>query len=256
MSVLALHQPRRAADRHPALGYQARLASSAADVLAAQALRFAVFNLELDEGLAESYDTGLDQDPFDAHCDHLIIEDNQATVVGTYRLQTGQAAAQGLGYYCAREFELGAFEPDRDCILELGRACISVPHRNFAVLTLLWRGIAAYARERGSRYLIGCSSLTSRDSRQGAAAYRKLAPNLAPVRWRALPKLRFSCPLDDCGSTTVKIPRLLGAYLALGAAICAPPAMDREFGTIDFLTWLDIESPRMQEWQRRGRFTA
>jgi putative hemolysin len=54
----------------------------------------------------------------------------------------------------------------------------------------------------------------------------------------------------------VKIPRLLSAYLALGARVCGPPAIDREFRTIDFLTWLDIESPLMRALQRRGRFTA
>jgi len=32
------------------------------------------------------------------------------------------------------------------------------------------------------------------------------------------------------------------AYLSLGAEICAPPALDREFGTIDFLTLIDIEA--------------
>ena len=35
------------------------------EVRAAQSLRFQVFNLELNEGLQESYVTGLDEDPFD-----------------------------------------------------------------------------------------------------------------------------------------------------------------------------------------------
>ena len=37
------------------------------------------------------------------------------------------------------------------------------------------------------------------------------------------------------------MPKLLKTYLAIGARICAPPAWDREFGTIDFLTLLDLE---------------
>jgi putative hemolysin len=40
---------------------------------------------------------------------------------------------------------------------------------------------------------------------------------------------------------TPPIPRLLSAYLALGARICGSPAIDREFGTLDFLTLLDLE---------------
>ena len=39
----------------------------------------------------------------------------------------------------------------------------------------------------------------------------------------------------------VKTPRLLRTYLELSAKICCPPAIDREFGTIDLLTLLDLE---------------
>ena len=43
------------------------------------------------------------------------------------------------------------------------------------------------------------------------------------------------------------IPKLR-TYLAIGARICGPPAMDREFKTIDFLTLIDLEGlhPRIQ----------
>jgi putative hemolysin len=37
------------------------------------------------------------------------------------------------------------------------------------------------------------------------------------------------------------VPKLLRAYLSVGAKICGPPALDREFKTIDFLTLLDLE---------------
>ncbi len=237
--------------------YQARLANTAAEVAAAQALRFDVFNLELDEGLAQSYDTGLDADPFDAICDHLLVLDStEDRVVGTYRLQTGPRAAQGLGYYSAREFELERFEADRPQILELGRACIHRDHRSFAVLNLLWKGIFAYAVERGCRYLIGCSSLTSQDPRVGATAHRQLAAHRAAERWSTEPRPAFACPLDVLDPEPVKIPRLLGAYLALGARVCGPPAIDCEFRTIDFLTWIDIESPMVKALQQRGRFAG
>jgi putative hemolysin len=237
--------------------YRARLAASAADLRAAQALRFEVFNMELDEGLAQSYDTGLDADGFDAVCDHLIVEDaGSGGVVGTYRLQTGARAQAGLGYYSEREFDLAPLGGMRAQILELGRACIHQRHRNFTVLNLLWRGIAAYARDRGARYLVGCSSLTSQDETAGAAAYRQLSAHLAPAPWRAEPRAAYRCEMDGALAPAPKIPRLLSAYLALGAAVCGPPAIDREFRTIDFLTWLDIESPQLRAMQQRGRFVA
>jgi putative hemolysin len=37
-------------------------------------------------------------------------------------------------------------------------------------------------------------------------------------------------------------PKLLRTYLALGAKICGPPAFDREFKIIDFLTLIDLNS--------------
>jgi putative hemolysin len=241
----------------PTPAYAARLAASPADLRAAQALRFEVFNLELDEGLAQSYDTGLDADPFDALCDHLIVEDtSDGNVVGTYRLQTGQRARDGLGYYSEREFDFAPFEAARAEILELGRACIHARHRNFAVLNLLWKGIGSYARDRGARYLIGCSSITTQDAAVGAAAYGQLLPHLAPPAWQTQPHLAFACPLKGVAAPAPRIPRLLSAYLALGAAICGPPALDREFKTVDFLTWIDVQSPAVVAMQRRGRFTV
>src|ERR1039457_5308922 len=105
--------------------YATRLAQNREEVRAAQALRFEVFNLELNEGLAQSYTTGLDQDRFDAVCDHLMVEHRPTgQIVGTYRLQTGKTALANFGYYCAQEFEFQVFEPCRGGLIELGRACV------------------------------------------------------------------------------------------------------------------------------------
>jgi putative hemolysin len=235
-------------------GYRVRLAADGAQVRAAQALRFMVFNLELHEGLVRSYETGLDADPFDAVCDHLLVQDAASgTVIGTYRLQTGARSAGALGYYSEREFDFAPYEPIRAELIELGRACIHAEHRNFGVLNLLWKGIAAYARERGARYLIGCSSLTTQDAAVGAAAYAGLQAHLAAPVHRTMPLAAYACPLDVVTAQAPKTPKLLAAYLALGAGICGPPAIDRAFKTIDFLTFVDLHSPALQALQRRWR---
>jgi putative hemolysin len=222
--------------------YTARLARSAAEVLAAQSLRFEVFNLELNEGLAQSYASGLDQDAFDAACDHLIVEYVPAQqIVGTYRLQLGATAAQQLGYYCAQEFDLTPYAPLREQLVELGRACVHRQHRNLKVLGLLWKGIADYAQDRRARYLIGCSSLTSQDPALGAAAYADLCRNfLVAAPWRTRPLPSHECSLAAVAEAPADIPKLLRAYLTIGAKICGPPALDRQFQTIDFLTLLDL----------------
>jgi putative hemolysin len=225
--------------------YRLRFAESLQDLEAAYRLRFLVFNLELGEGLETAYERGYDTDEFDAVCDHLIVEHRPThQVVGTYRLQTGTSAASNLGYYSAREFDFTPYESLRSSIVELGRASIHREHRSFQVLSLLWRGIAAYTQGRQARYLIGCSSLTSQDPRVGSAMYHSLQRHLTNSEFRTTPLPHYDMPMLQAESTNVKVqpPKLLRAYLSIGANICGRPALDREFKTIDFLTLLDLES--------------
>ncbi len=248
---------------HAEIGrYRLRLAETREDRNAACRLRFRVFNLELGEGLESSYQTGLDTDEFDPCCEHLLVEDksepsSSRRIAGTYRMQSGATAACNYGYYSGQEFELAPYEPLRPGILELGRASIDREHRTPEVLMLLWRGIAQYASEMGLRYLIGCSSLTSRKPAEGWHLYRQLAPWRVPPEFETMPTAEYACPTEPADASAqplactmepnatpapeVKVPRLLKAYLAIGARIAGPPAWDRAFGTIDFLTMLDLE---------------
>jgi len=232
--------------------YILRLADREADVRAAQTLRFIVFNVEMNEGLDDSFATCLDADEFDAVCDHLLVEDKETgEVVGTYRLQTGSRARANLDYYSAQEFDLAPFEARRERMLELGRACVHSQHRNLAVLGLLWQGIVRYARQRDAVYLLGCSSIPTVEPEAGAAIYEKLrCGHLAPPEWRTSPLAHMACPLNAARTAPVRIPKLLSAYLALGAVICGPPALDWRFKTIDFLTLLNLEDASARVWQQ------
>jgi putative hemolysin len=224
--------------------YRARFAQTKEDLQATFRLRFLVFNLELHEGLESAYADGYDTDAFDAVCDHLIVEHGPSDqVVGTYRLQTGPDALKNLGYYSAREFDLLPFEPIRDVMLEVGRASIHRDHRSFEVLTLLWRGLAHAALSRKLRYLMGCSSLTSQDLAEGSAMYGCLQKYLVTPEFRTVPRAGFAFPIlaEAQSDSDIRPPRLLRAYLSIGARICGPPAIDREFKTIDFLTLLDLD---------------
>ena len=224
--------------------YRARLAANESDLQAAQSLRFKVFNVELHEGLSESWSTQLDADRFDASCDHLLVEHAETgKVVGTYRLQTGIMAAGGHGFYSAQEFDFAPYEPIRGELVELGRACVHQDHRKMNVLHLLWRGITAYARQRNARYLIGCSSLTSQDPALGHAMYAHLAgDHLAAEYFRTAPLPAYALPDSEALTECPEPPRLLRTYLTVGAKICGSPAIDREFGTIDFLTLIDLRA--------------
>lgn len=223
--------------------YVVALADNEIEVRRAQRLRYQVFNLELGEGLESSGAKGLDADAFDDICDHLMVTHTPTgELVGTYRMQAGNRALRGTGYYSEREFDLGAYEELRPQLVELGRACVHREHRRMAVIALLWKGIAEYALQRGARFLMGCSSLNSRNPAEGASVFARLCrEHLVEPVWQTRPQPGWECPLEPDPLVTPEIPRLLGAYLSLGAKICGAPAWDREFGTIDFLTLLDLQ---------------
>ena len=224
--------------------YRLRLATTDADVRAAQVLRFVVFNLELREGLEQSYATCLDADAFDPVCDHLLVEDTRTgEIIGTYRLQTGMRAKENRGYYSEQEFDFTPYEKLRHEILELGRACVHSNHRTLSVLSLLFKGIRSYAALHGCRYLIGCSSLTSQEPAVGMAAYDDMQRYLAPEELRTKPLPAFFCPTDHPPVPAPEIPKLLAAYLTVRRAhLRAAGDLDKEFKTIDFLTLQDLHS--------------
>lgn len=226
--------------------YRVRFARTRRELDEVLKLRFEVFNLELGEGLASSYETGRDTDEFDETCHHLMVLDAlEDKVVGTYRMQTGEMALASSGFYSEGEYDLQSFSPELlwDAV-ELGRACIAKAHRNTQVLFLLWKGLAAYLSHNRKRYLFGCCSLTSQDARLGLRVMKLLEESnqLRTTPW-ARPRSGFECVATDsiaCDNEETAIPKLFRTYLRFGAKVCSPPAIDRRFKTIDFLTLLDV----------------
>lgn len=235
-------------------GYVVRLARTQEEVEAAMRLRYEIFNLELGEGLAESEATGMDKDRFDAHCHHLLLmPEGSDEVVGTYRMQTRAMAQAGEGWYCDTEFELDALgDAALDLGVELGRACVSLKHRGGAALFALWRGVIRYCVMREARYIFGCCSLTSTDPETGRLAD-------AWLRGRGKFNTKFNVPVRpnySCGEQPVEpaeleafsLPRLFASYVRYGSLPCSGPALDLEFGTVDFLVVFDMEDvePRLR----------
>jgi putative hemolysin len=231
--------------------YAMRFAWTRADLHAVQALRFRVFNEELGEGLAESAATGRDEDPRDAYFHHLmIVHRASGEVVGTYRMQTAVMAASRFGFYSATLFELGGV-PGRilaDAV-EVGRACVAPAHRTGRVIRLLWKGLARYLRHNAKGHLFGCCSLPGTDPDTALAGWRAVHARgalhagvlVAPrPEVHGLPDGGRSRPAPDTPDEAPTLPPLFDSYLTLGARVCGAPAVDREFGTTDFLVLLDI----------------
>ncbi len=223
--------------------FRVRMAQTLEDVIACQRLRYLVFNCELGEGLDSSAGTGLDRDRFDYICDHLMVHDAATgKLAGTYRMQSGYRAKGNLGYYGEQFFDFSPFERMRGEVLELGRACVHEEYRNTNVLHMLWKGIARYAVSSGARYLIGCSSLSSQDEDEGLGLYESLREKyLVAPSLRTNPVEGRRCIQSNAHVAPARPPRLFRAYLDISARVCGPPAIDREFKTIDFLTLVDLQ---------------
>ena len=224
--------------------YVAGFASSERCVEQALRLRYEVFNLELDEGLATSAATGLDRDRFDDQMTHLVLlERDRHDIVGTYRLQAAGPARKNGGIYSAQEYDLTGLEPYLEAGVEVGRACLAAEHRTFRAMLALWLGLGAYMNLYKLRYLFGCCSLTSQDTDDGWRALRTIRQNGCLHPELFLPASSgYSCgPLSR--ETDVedgyRLPKLFRTYLRLGAKVISEPAIDRDFGTVDFLVMMD-----------------
>ncbi|GAY12318.1 GNAT family N-acetyltransferase [Pseudonocardia sp. N23] len=226
----------------PAGRYSLLLTTDAADVRAAQKLRHDIFAGELGAEL-HSPVPGIDVDRFDEFCDHLVVrEDATGRIVGTYRMLPPDRAREAGALYADGEFDLTPLDPLRPALVETGRSCVHPDHRDGAVVSLVWAGLARYMLLSGNRWLAGCASVPLDDGGATAAGVwervrsRHLAPDPYRVSprnpWRAGPVLR---------SGKLSMPPLLRGYLRLGTWVGGPPAHDPDFGCADFFVLLDMQ---------------
>ncbi|MEH2227679.1 GNAT family N-acetyltransferase [Nostoc sp.] len=225
--------------------YTLRLASTEEELESIFRLRFEVFNLELGLGFSASNFTQMDIDKFDAVCHHLIlISKHTGKTIGTYRMQTYIMASQRLGFDATDIFNLNGIPNSvLQVSVEVGRACIAKEYRNSQTLLLLWEGLANYLIWSKNQYFFGCASLLTQSPVQASCAYDYFRQNnLMHPSILVYPNSQFCLELtQNCpDSSNVEIPKILQAYLNIGAKICSLPAIDRQFKTIDFLTISNI----------------
>jgi len=237
---------------------EVRLASAAAEIAAAQRLRYEVFYEEMrSEPCQAAGSLRLDRDRYDEICDHLIVTTldlggDEARIVGTYRLLRAEVAERlHLPLYTSGEFDLGPLSRGPAAglrILELGRSCVAATHRDRRTLEALWHGIWTYVREHRIDVMLGCASFPGADPDLHALPLTYLARrHLAPPGWRckALPELHV--PLDRLPGAPIDerrairgMPPLIKGYLRLGAFVGDGAVIDRAFGTTDVLIVLPV----------------
>lgn len=240
---------------------EVKFATAPSEIEQAQRLRFEVFNLELNKGLKASYERGLDIDEFDPFCDHLIVrEPARGAVVGTYRLLRGGQASRNIGFYSEKEFDLSRIKDLDGELLELGRSCARKDFRDRSLIPLMWEAIAEHVRRHRVQYLFGCGSLYTTDSAEVSSVFSLLKKKYyAGERFRVRPldpcafaNLQDDIEITDEAALFQKLPSLIKAYLRIGALVCGPPALDREFGTADFFLLLDFSALKEEYLKRLG----
>ena len=76
----------------------------------------------------------------------------------------------------------------------------------------------------------------------GRAVYESLKNCMVEPELRTVATPAFALPVSETKLPEERAPKLLRAYLTIGAKICSEPAIDRDFKTIDFLTLLDLQT--------------
>lgn len=209
---------------------------------AAQALRWRVFAEELGAHLPSRV-PGVDEDVFDAYCEHLVVRDEDCgEVLGTYRVLAPEAARRVGSYYSETEFDLVRLRDIRGRMVEVGRSCIHPDFRNGAVIALLWAGLTRYMLTHGYEYLAGCASMGMADGgRAAASAYRGMREaHHAPVEYRVIPRRPLPLANFERVCAGAEPPALIKGYLRAGAWVCGEPAWDPEFNTADFFLLLPL----------------
>jgi len=220
------------------------------DIRAAQRLRYRVFAEEMKAEL-HTDEPGLDVDPFDAYCRHLIVRDRRNDeVVACLRVLLDTDAQRAGSFYSETEFDLGNLITAPGRVMELGRVCVHPAYRGGMVVSMLWAGLARFFQVSEFNRMIGCASIPIEgDGANAMAAYATLAQRyMAPAEYRVKPKLPL--PLREGPVPPARIPSLLLAYMRLGAKICGEPCWDPDFNTADVVVVLDPAELR-QRYARR-----
>ena len=231
---------------------EVRLAQTLAEIEAAQRLRYDIFYREMGAKPTAAMEAELrDFDEYDTVCDHLLVIDHNLpeddAVVGTYRLIRREMAVRRGSFYSAAEFDLTRLIEYPGEILELGRACVAPAYRGRAI-TLLFRGISAYAARYNIEVMFGCASLPGIDVSDMALPLSYLHhfhPMPEHLRVRAQPDLyvemnRIPKEAIDEREGIRSLPAMLKGYVRAGCCIGEGAVIDRQFGTTDVFIYFPL----------------
>ncbi|MFT7522262.1 MAG: putative hemolysin [Candidatus Paceibacteria bacterium] len=225
-------------------GLKARFARNAADVTAAQALRFQSFRT------GDAVQT-LDQDKFDAAAQHVLIENiENGRLVCCYRVLFLNDGWEIDQCYSAQYYDLTSFRKFDFPMVEMGRFCIDAEFQGADVLRLAWGFLTRFVREHNVEMLFGCSSFHGVEPEEFQDTFAYLGANfLAPKAWRpAVKAAKVHCfselkPANgpDFRRALKGMPTLLRTYLAMGGRVSDHAVIDAELNTLHVFTGLIVK---------------
>ncbi|MBF9022726.1 GNAT family N-acetyltransferase [Rhodobacterales bacterium FZCC0069] len=222
--------------------YRLRMAQTAADVTAAQTLRHRAFRGGADEA-------ALDADPYDALCDHILVETQEAgELVACFRLMCLPDGASLHTSYSAQFYDLSPLSDFDGPMVEMGRFCLAPEVHDPDILRLAWGALTAYVDEIGVKLLFGCSSFRGTDAQPYHDAFALLRDrHIAPARWRPQIKSSHVFPFaaklrrkPDLKRAMATLPPLLRSYLMLGGWVSDHAVIDQDLNTLHVFTGLEI----------------
>ncbi len=229
--------------------FEVRLAATAAELYAAQRLRYDVFVTELGaSGALVDHDQMLEKDAYDPFVDHLVLYYKKSgQAVGVYRLLRSDMAQQAGGFYSENEYDLSRLKQSGRKILELGRSCLHPEYRGGAAMHHLWAGLAAYVATHKIEILFGVASFHGTDVSALAEPLSLLHQNhLAPPDLRVEARKEAYRDMNiipaaelDRRRAMVQIPSLIKAYLRLGGCVGDGAFVDHAFNTTDVCLIMD-----------------
>jgi len=238
MPQLAEYGPWAPAPRHALV---TELASTPAEILASQRLRYRVFAEEMGACLPTA-DLGIDADAYDAFCRHLLVrEADTAEVVASTRILVSDDAPAAGGFYSQSEFDLGALEGLPGRVMEVGRTCVRADYRTGWAINALWTGLARFMTRERFDFMMGCASIpfAPGDVAAHALLNQLHTDHPAPPKCRVYPRHPIAA-IPARAVAPAPLPPLLKAYLRLGARICGEACWDPDFGVADVFILLDV----------------
>jgi len=222
--------------------YEVSFAKNKQEIIECQKLRYEVFAQEMGAEL-DSAATGLDQDQFDEHCQHLMVRDNKINkVIATTRIITNEIAEKAGSYYSETEFDIREIVSLDKKFMEIGRTCVHMDYRSSSAINHLWQGVAKTMITSQVDYMFGCVSIPMSDDGEyinslmqylvksgHMSTENKVSPKV-PLTQKVLPE-----------SVDVVLPSLLKRYLHIGAKICGEPCIDEKFNVADIFILVDTK---------------